>query len=1053
MNVLYVEDNPVDADLTRRQLARQSPDTTLTVVASLADARDILQSQQAFDAALIDLQLPDGSGLELLSWIRTQSLRMAVVMLTGSGDQKAAVVALQSGADDYITKSDSALEHLPSTLHKACQHFRHSTSNSRIAIRVLYAEHHAADIDLTARHLARFAPHVHLTVVNTAEDVLRALPEDSATQSPHDVVLLDYRLPGLDALDVVKTLRSERGLDIPIVIVTGQGSESVSSRAIHLGADDYIVKHDGYLHELPATLEKVLNRVELTRERILFRETTERLEHVMATSPVMLFSLVLKRGHAIPVWVSSNIHRLLGFTEAEALQPDWWTRHVHPDDREAALAGWARLSEHEPLTHDYRFHDKQGQVRCIRENLRRVRTGKPHDASEIIGAWQDITEARKAEQLRETRIAVLDGLAADRPLAVILEEIANRLEALHPDMMVSILLSDPRTGLLYTGAAPSLPAFFNAAVNGLKPEMGKGSCGTSAFTGKPVIVEDVLSHEYWASYTDLVKRANLRACWSIPFKDKSAQVLGTFGIYYAQPRTPTEDELGLIGEFARIAGLAVERSRTDAAVRQAAAVFENTREGVVITDLQPCIVSINAAYTSITGYTEADVIGRNPSLLQSGREDQTFYQDMWISILESGHWQGEIWSRRKNGEVFPQLLTISTVHDDEGAPSNYVGVMTDISQLKDSEARFEHLAHYDSLTGLPNRLLLHSRLSHALETAERHQQMLAVLYIDLDRFKNINDSLGHPVGDELLGALTQRIRERLREEDTFGRLGGDEFLLILEDLKQAKDAAGVAKEIINMLEQSFVLPSGHEVYAGASIGISLYPDDGTTGTELIQHADVALYEAKEAGRNSYSFYTRGLTRAVDERLGMEASLRRALGQNEFVVHFQPQVDIHSGTIIGCEALVRWNDPDRGMIPPARFIPLAEETGLIVPIGEWVLLEACTQARRWLDNGLPSLTLSVNLSARQLRQPNIAARISSILDTTRLPAEHLKLELTESMIMGHGQDVVSLLYTLKALGLRLSIDDFGTGYSSLAYLKRFPIDELKIDRGFCARHSP
>jgi predicted signal transduction protein with EAL and GGDEF domain len=303
------------------------------------------------------------------------------------------------------------------------------------------------------------------------------------------------------------------------------------------------------------------------------------------------------------------------------------------------------------------------------------------------------------------------------------------------------------------------------------------------------------------------------------------------------------------------------------------------------------------------------------------------------------------------------------------------------------------------------------------------------------------------VGDELLEALALRMRARLREDDTLGRLGGDEFLLILEDAQRPDNAAEIAKEMIQMLEQSFHLPSGHEVYVGASIGISLFPDDGLTGTALIQHADVALYRAKETGRNTFSFYTPGLTEAADERLDMEARLRRALVQDEFVLHYQPQVDMRTGKITGCEALVRWSDPERGLVSPARFIPLAEETGLIVPLGEWVLHQACVQARAWLDAGLPSLLLSVNLSARQLQQSNIVERVAAILDKTGLPAEHLKLELTESMIMGHGEEAVILLQSLKELGLSLSIDDFGTGYSSLAYLKRFPIDELKIDQGF------
>jgi diguanylate cyclase (GGDEF)-like protein/PAS domain S-box-containing protein len=1046
MRVLHVEDNPVDADLTRRHLSRHAPDLVLTQVASLAEARQALAAPAGFDAALVDLKLPDGSGFDLLNWVRRQSLPIAVIMLTGSGDQEAAVAALQAGADDYLTKGAASLERLPATLHDARKRFQASQARRAHPLRVLYAEHSAADIDLTRRHLARFAPHIHLTMVTDAAQALRLLPPDGSTPAEFDVVLLDYRLPGLDALDVVKVLRAQRGLDIPIVIVSGQGSEEVAAQAIHLGVDDYISKHAGYLHELPATLEKVQRQAELLRERCNLRETSQRLGYVLAASPVILYTLRLAEGNATPTWVSGNISRLLGYSAEQALRPGWWRGHLHPDDQAAALANVAALAERGQVEQDYRFFDSNGQIRWIRDELR-LSSSTNGQAGEAIGAWRDITESMLAGQLQETRIAVLDGLVANQPLPGILKEIATRLEQMHPEMRVSILIREPGNGRLYTGAAPSLPAFFNNAVDGLEPRIGHGSCGTSAALGEPVIVEDIPGHPYWASYAQLAERAGLRACWSIPFKDGAGQVLGTFGIYYAQPRAPIQAELDLIGEFARIAGIAVARVRADTTLRQAAAVFESTREGVVVTDLTPRILTVNRAYTEITGYEEAEVLGMNPSLLKSGRQDVTFYQTLWANLLEVGHWQGEIWNRRKNGELYPQLLTISTVHDSEGLPSHYVGVMTDISQLKQSEARLEHLAHYDPLTDLPNRLLLHSRLEHALERADRHHQQVAVLFVDLDRFKNVNDSLGHPVGDELLEALARRLRERLREDDTLGRLGGDEFLVLLENLERPEDAVGVAQTLIELLEQPFTLPSGHEVYVGASIGISLYPGDGSSVTELIKHADVALYQAKEQGRNTTCFYTPTLTAAANERLELEASLRRALANGEFVLHYQPQLDTRSGVLIGCEALVRWNSPRGGLISPARFIPLAEETGLIVPLGEWVLRTACAQAKAWLDAGLPPLRMAVNLSSRQLLQRDVVQRVAGILKEFGLPADCLKLELTESMIMGRGEQAVELLHALKSLGLRLSIDDFGTGYSSLAYLKRFPIDELKIDQDF------
>lgn len=372
MRVLHVEDNPVDADLTRRALQRSEPGVEVIQASTLAQARDCLASEQGFDAALIDLNLPDGSGFDLLNWIRARAVPMAVVMLTGSGDQQAAVAALQAGADDYLTKTAGAPERLLATLLGAVERSRRVRAYRARPLRVLYAERSAYDIDLTRRHLAKAAPHVQLTVVGDAAEALRLLPPDSATPADFDVVLLDYRLPGLDALDVVKVLRTSRGLEIPIVMVTGQGTEAVAAQAIHLGVDDYIFKHPSYLHELPATIEKVHRQAELARERGSLRETSARLEHVLATAPVVLYSMRLDRDGARVTWVSSNIRPLMGFTEQQALAPGWWLQQVHPDDRQAALAQIAELPALGQVDFEYRLVDGHGQIRWIRDELRLV---------------------------------------------------------------------------------------------------------------------------------------------------------------------------------------------------------------------------------------------------------------------------------------------------------------------------------------------------------------------------------------------------------------------------------------------------------------------------------------------------------------------------------------------------------------------------------------------------------------------------------------------------------------------------------------------------------
>ncbi len=482
-------------------------------------------------------------------------------------------------------------------------------------------------------------------------------------------------------------------------------------------------------------------------------------------------------------------------------------------------------------------------------------------------------------------------------------------------------------------------------------------------------------------------------------------------------------------------------------LRQAATVFETTREGVMVTNAEGRITMVNNAFSTISGYAEDEVLGKPSSLLNSGHHDAPFYAAMWQSLAETGYWRGEIWNRRKNGEIFPELLSIGAVRDGAGKVLNYVGVFADISKLKDSENKLNFLAHHDPLTQLPNRLKLMAALEHCVKTAQREQSGFALLMLDLDRFKDVNDSFGHAAGDELLRQVAARLRGQLREMDMVARLGGDEFVVLLERNTHPEDAGRIANEIITWLNKPWQLSKGVEVRIGVSIGISIYPEHGGTSEALLQHADAALYQAKQEGRGCFRYFSEKLTRDARERIQLEARLHQALRLEQLRVHYQPQIDIADGRIVGAEALVRWQDPDEGLIAPERFIPVAETTGLIGEIGQWVLRQACLQGRAWMDAGLAPMTLAVNLSPRQFLHGDICAQVESALAESGFPPERLELELTEGALMECGDDAVAILQRLRRLGVRLAIDDFGTGYSSLAYLKHFPLDVLKIDRSF------
>ena len=504
------------------------------------------------------------------------------------------------------------------------------------------------------------------------------------------------------------------------------------------------------------------------------------------------------------------------------------------------------------------------------------------------------------------------------------------------------------------------------------------------------------------------------------------------------PHRPNE---GSIWVYADITA----RKEAEEKLRLSATVLEHIADGVMVVDAHGVIVAVNPAFTQITGYTEAEALGQPSSLTRSERHDAVFYQALWDELSTSGFWRGEIWNRRKNGEIYLEWLTISAVRDTSAATTHYVGVFSDITLVKQAQEKLDHLAHHDPLTALPNRLLFHDRLHHALQRAARDQEQLAILFIDLDRFKNVNDTLGHHIGDELLQKVACQLSARLREGDTLARLGGDEFIVLLERIDGQYGATQVAEKLMTVFEQPFTV-AGHELFDTCSVGISLYPDDALDLNMLIRNADVAMYQAKARGRNGYRFYAPSMTGEGVERLRLETFLRRSIEKHEIFLNYQPQVEIDTGRLVGVEALVRWNHPELGLVPPARFIALAEDSGFINQLGKWVLDEACRQMMRWQQQGLRVPKMAVNLSVKQFERGSMAGMVADILAETGLEPQRLQLEVTESVIMNTG-DALGFINDLHAIGVGLAIDDFGTGYSSLAYLKQLPVQTLKIDRSF------
>lgn len=703
-----------------------------------------------------------------------------------------------------------------------------------------------------------------------------------------------------------------------------------------------------------------------------------------------------------------------------------------------------------------RYRTKSGRSVWVRISATLVKNpdGSPRNLIKVV---ENIEQQKRQESLQVEQRHLLERIAAGAVLDDVLLATVALLEEQYPDVLCSIMLLD-KPDTFGRSIALRLPKRYLDKLNGLQIGPSVGSCGTAAYERRTVVVADVQQDPLWTDYRDLAKRYGLRACWSMPILSSSQQVLGTFAVYGREVRVPEQREMELVSACSHIVGIAIERHHSEEQLKLLETSIARLNDIVLIAEADPegiqspRLIFVNKAFERLTGYTAEEVLGKDPGLLDGPSTQMDEMRRVKALLKQGESVRTELINYRKNGDEIWLEMDILPIANNAGVFTHWVAVERDITERKAAESRIQHLAFYDMLTNLPNRLLLLDRLEQALLNSMRLKRSGALLFLDLDNFKTLNDTHGHDFGDMLLEQVAQRLLGSVRITDTVARLGGDEFVVVLENLSEqsgdaAQEASLVADKILLALSQPFGL-SGYEHYSSCSIGVALFcPEQQVTVDELLKRADLAMYEAKAAGRNTFRFFDPAMQALITKRAAMEEDLRQALRRDEMRLYYQPQVDNH-GKLLGAEALIRWEHPQQGLLSPAAFIELAEETGLILPVGEWVLKTACLQLVAWAERAeTASLGLSVNVSARQLHQHDFIDRVFAILKETGANPQFLKLELTESTLVENIEDMIVKMNTLKAMGVGFSMDDFGTGYSSLAYLKRLPLSQLKIDRSF------
>ena len=660
----------------------------------------------------------------------------------------------------------------------------------------------------------------------------------------------------------------------------------------------------------------------------------------------------------------------------------------------------------------------------------------------------------------ELQQTILELVALGCEAGAVLERLCQMAESLVPKAVATVLILDAEGQCLNVLSAPSVPPEGIPLLNGLRPGPHAGSCGNAVYLGEPVFVDNTLTDPRWQDLRHIARNFGLCACWSLPIRSANQRIIGTFALSSFEHGMPTAFQRRLLDICASIASIVIERreqavllTQSALRLRLAATAFANAADAIIVTDHDNRIVEVNRAFERIFGYAAEEVLGKNPNFLGSGQHDRGFYRRLWQSLDAEGQWSGEISNRHKSGETLQLWVSISALRGEGRAGErSYLAVYTDLSELRASQQKLAFMAYHDPLTGLANRAYLFERLERAIIDADRSRGWLALLFLDLDRFKNLNDTFGHLLGDKILIQVARRLQRLTRATDTLVRLGGDEFVILIEADGPTEQADAVAEKVLGALRRPFS-HGGRRFLLSASIGIALFPDHGDTAETLLRNADTAMYEAKAQGRSTFVVYARDMSVRAEQMFTLETDLRIGLQNREFELYLQPKVDAITGAVAGAEVLLRWHHPRRGLLSPNDFLGVAEDTGLVIPIGDWVLEQTCALLCRLCAAGL-ELPLAVNLSGRQFNPADLD-RLLGIVQDSGVPPRLLELEFTETFLMQHTQRTSQLLERIRAAGLQLAIDDFGSGYSSLSYLKQLPANCLKIDSSLIAEieHDP